>query len=194
MTPVTFPAARPWAEANFAAAELGDRRRTRRLVDTAERLAQQPQGSLPAHFSWNPLRRLSPLQPTRSHAPRGDGHPLPTNADRDGAGLWSGPRASRYDRVELHHPWRLDGDRPRGRWRRSGILAAQQLGDRGRHSATPGLGLPAGDHAHARPRGRDSHRAAAPRPRIATVGTRHPRRRTRTRGDLLGRCRRSRRR
>jgi Transposase DNA-binding/Transposase Tn5 dimerisation domain len=58
MTPDTFPAARPWAEANFAAAELGDRRRTRRLVDTAERLAQQPQGSLPAHFSWNPLRAV----------------------------------------------------------------------------------------------------------------------------------------
>jgi hypothetical protein len=58
MTPDPFPAARPWAEANFAAAELGDRRRTRRLVDTAERLAQQPQGSLPAHFSWNPLRAV----------------------------------------------------------------------------------------------------------------------------------------
>jgi hypothetical protein len=58
MTPDTFLAARPWAEANFAAAELGDRRRTRRLVDTAERLARQPQGSLPAHFSWNPLRAV----------------------------------------------------------------------------------------------------------------------------------------
>src|SRR3954454_13324765 len=58
MTPDVFPAARPWAEANFAAADLGDRRRTRRLVDTAERLAQQPQGSLPEHFSWNPLRAV----------------------------------------------------------------------------------------------------------------------------------------
>jgi hypothetical protein len=61
MTPDVFPAARPWAEANFAAAELGDRRRTRRLVSSAERLAQQPQGSLPAHFSWNPLRAVSRL-------------------------------------------------------------------------------------------------------------------------------------
>jgi hypothetical protein len=58
MTPDVFPAPRPWAEANFAAAELGDQRRTRRLVNTAERLAQQPQGSLPAHFSWNPLRAV----------------------------------------------------------------------------------------------------------------------------------------
>ena len=56
MTTLSFPDARTWAEANFAAAELGDRRRTRRLIDTAERLAQQPQGSLPAHFAWNPLR------------------------------------------------------------------------------------------------------------------------------------------
>src|SRR4051812_45212814 len=61
MTPDRFPAARLWAEANFAAAELGDRRRTRRLVDTAERLTHQPQGSLPAHFSWNPLRAVDRL-------------------------------------------------------------------------------------------------------------------------------------
>ena len=58
MTPDAFPAPRPWAEANFGAAELGDRRRTRRLVDTAECLAQRPQGSLPAHFAWNPLRAV----------------------------------------------------------------------------------------------------------------------------------------
>ncbi len=58
MTRDPFPAPRPWAEANFAAAGLGDRRRTRRLIDTAERLAQQPQGSLPAHFAWNPLRAV----------------------------------------------------------------------------------------------------------------------------------------
>ena len=58
MTPDVFPAPRPWAEANFAAAELGDKRRTRRLVSTAARLAQQPHGSLPAHFSWNPLRAV----------------------------------------------------------------------------------------------------------------------------------------
>src|SRR5438067_8867240 len=58
MTPDPFPAQRPWAEANFVTSQLGDPRRTRRLVDTAERLAQRPQGSLPAHFAWNPLRAV----------------------------------------------------------------------------------------------------------------------------------------
>ena len=58
MTPDPFPTPRPWAEANFAAADLRDRRRTRRLIATAERLAEQPEGSLPAHFSWNPLRAV----------------------------------------------------------------------------------------------------------------------------------------
>jgi hypothetical protein len=58
MAPDGFPATRLWAEANFGAAQLGDKRRTRRLVNTAERLAQQPRGSLPAHFSWNPLRAV----------------------------------------------------------------------------------------------------------------------------------------
>ena len=58
MTAPPFPEPRTWAEANFAAAQLGDKRRTRRLVDTAAQLAQQPEGSLPAHSSWNPLRAV----------------------------------------------------------------------------------------------------------------------------------------
>jgi hypothetical protein len=58
MTAPPFPEPRTWAEANLAAAQLGDKRRTRRLVDTAAQLAQQPEGSLPAHFSWNPLRAV----------------------------------------------------------------------------------------------------------------------------------------
>src|SRR3954452_5175466 len=58
MTALPFPEPRPWAEANFAAAELGDKRRFRRLVDTAAQLSQQPEGSLPEHFSWNPLRAV----------------------------------------------------------------------------------------------------------------------------------------
>jgi hypothetical protein len=58
MTAPPFPEPRTWAEANFATAELGDKRRTRRLVDTAAHLAHQPEGSLPAHFSWNPLRAV----------------------------------------------------------------------------------------------------------------------------------------
>ncbi len=53
-----FPEPRTWAEDNFAATELGDKRRTRRLVETAAQLAQQPEGSLPEHFSWNPLRAV----------------------------------------------------------------------------------------------------------------------------------------
>src|SRR3954471_22210031 len=69
MTSLPFPDARTWAEANFAAADLGDKRRTRRLVDTAARLAQQPEGSLPAHFSWNPLRAVYRLcnRPEATH-------------------------------------------------------------------------------------------------------------------------------
>ena len=85
MTTLPFPEPRTWAEANFSGAQLGDKRRTRRLIDSAERLAQQPQGSLPAHFSWNPLRRrLSPLQPARSHSPGGHGHAFRIDADRMG--------------------------------------------------------------------------------------------------------------
>jgi Transposase DNA-binding/Transposase Tn5 dimerisation domain len=70
MTLDPFPAPRLWAEANFAGAELGDRRRTRRLITSAERLAQRPQGSLPAHFSWNPLRAVYRLcnRPEVTHA------------------------------------------------------------------------------------------------------------------------------
>jgi Transposase DNA-binding/Transposase Tn5 dimerisation domain len=45
-----------WAEQTFGTAELGDRRRTRRLVRTAARIADHPQGSLPAKFDWNGLR------------------------------------------------------------------------------------------------------------------------------------------
>lgn len=70
MTAPPFPEPRTWAEANFAAAELGDKRRTRRLVDTAAHLAQQPEGSLPEHFSWNPLRAVYRLcnRPEVTHA------------------------------------------------------------------------------------------------------------------------------
>ena len=58
MTPDSFPAPRAWAEANFKDAPLGDKRRTRRLIASAERLAERPEGSLPQHFSWNPLRAV----------------------------------------------------------------------------------------------------------------------------------------
>ena len=69
MTSLPFSDASTWAGVNFAAAELGDKRRTNRLVDTAARLAQQPEGSLPAHFSWNPLRAVYRLcnRPETTH-------------------------------------------------------------------------------------------------------------------------------
>lgn len=45
-----------WAEAMFGNAALGDQRRTRRLVHTAVRIAEQPEGSLPSKLDWNELR------------------------------------------------------------------------------------------------------------------------------------------
>ncbi len=56
MIPLPFPDARTWAHENFATVDLKDRRRTQRLLDTAEKIAQEPEGSLPSKFSWNPLR------------------------------------------------------------------------------------------------------------------------------------------
>jgi hypothetical protein len=58
MTPDSFPTPRVWAAANFQNARLGDKRRTRRLIASAERLAERPEGSLPEHFAWNPLRAV----------------------------------------------------------------------------------------------------------------------------------------
>lgn len=51
-----IPDARTWAEHHFAAAELGDRRRTRRLVEAAARIAAHPEKSFPQVFNWNELR------------------------------------------------------------------------------------------------------------------------------------------
>jgi len=46
-----------WAESEFAPAELGDRRRTRRLVNIATHLVQKPGGTLPQAFpAWNELK------------------------------------------------------------------------------------------------------------------------------------------
>ena len=59
MTPDSFPTPRAWAEANFKDARLGDKRRTRRLIASAERLAARPEGSLPEHFACNPVRAVS---------------------------------------------------------------------------------------------------------------------------------------
>lgn len=48
---------REWAELNFATAQLGDRRRTRRLVEVAMALARHPEGSLPQQLiEWSDLK------------------------------------------------------------------------------------------------------------------------------------------
>lgn len=46
-----------WAQSQFASAELGDRRRTSRLVNIATRLAENPGGTLPQAFpNWAELK------------------------------------------------------------------------------------------------------------------------------------------
>jgi Transposase DNA-binding/Transposase Tn5 dimerisation domain len=51
-----IPDARDWAEHHFGAAELGDPRRARRLVDCAARIAGHPEKSFPQVFDWGQLR------------------------------------------------------------------------------------------------------------------------------------------
>jgi hypothetical protein len=47
----------PWAEEQFASAKLGDRRRTKRLVNIATNLAKNPGGTLPQAFpEWAELK------------------------------------------------------------------------------------------------------------------------------------------
>lgn len=48
--------AEAWAEQQFARAPLGDRRRTRRLVESAAKIALHPEKTLPQIFDWNGLR------------------------------------------------------------------------------------------------------------------------------------------
>jgi hypothetical protein len=47
---------RRWAERSFGSVELGDRRRTRRLVDSAARIAAHPERPFTQVFNWNQLR------------------------------------------------------------------------------------------------------------------------------------------
>lgn len=47
---------RLWAEWNFADAALGDRRRTRRLVEAAAKIAAHPEKPFTQVFDWNELR------------------------------------------------------------------------------------------------------------------------------------------
>lgn len=47
---------REWAKANFGGVELGDPRRTQRLVTSASLIAAHPEKSFPQIFDWNHLR------------------------------------------------------------------------------------------------------------------------------------------
>ena len=47
---------RTWAERNFADCKLGDRRRTRRLVDAAAKITAHPEKAFTQVFDWNDLR------------------------------------------------------------------------------------------------------------------------------------------
>ena len=58
MITAQFSDAQSWATANFGSAQLGHKRRTKRLVASAARIADQPHGSLPSKFPWNPLRAV----------------------------------------------------------------------------------------------------------------------------------------
>jgi Transposase DNA-binding len=45
-----------WAEQTFGRAQLGDRKRTRRLVHSAAAIAAHPEKSFTQVFDWNELR------------------------------------------------------------------------------------------------------------------------------------------
>lgn len=51
-----LPEPRMWAEQNFGSAELGDRRRTERLVESAAKIAAHPEKPFTQVFDWNDLR------------------------------------------------------------------------------------------------------------------------------------------
>lgn len=48
--------ARKWAEVNFGPAQLGDRRRTRRLVHSTAKIAEHPEKAFTQMLNWNELR------------------------------------------------------------------------------------------------------------------------------------------
>jgi hypothetical protein len=66
---VLYESAVPWAQRTFGPVDLGDPRRTRRLVQSAARIAQRPHGSLPSKFDWNGLRAVYRLmnRPEATH-------------------------------------------------------------------------------------------------------------------------------
>src|SRR5436190_17850547 len=53
---VRVPDTQAWAEQTFGGADLGDGRRTRRLVQSAAKIAAQPEKAFTQVFDWNELR------------------------------------------------------------------------------------------------------------------------------------------
>jgi hypothetical protein len=51
-----IPEPRAWAEQHFGAVDLGDRRRSRRLIAAAAAIAARPEKPFPQVFDWNALR------------------------------------------------------------------------------------------------------------------------------------------
>ncbi len=48
-----------WAEAQFSDCKLGDQRRTKRLIQVAESVANHPAGNFPAQFeAWGDLKAV----------------------------------------------------------------------------------------------------------------------------------------
>src|SRR5262245_25261409 len=128
MTSPPFPDSTTWAAANFAAADLGDRRRTRRLVVTAERLAQQPEGSLPAHFARDALRAVYRLcnRPEVTHHGVTATHFALTHAQMEDV---DGPVLIIHDLTELNFTshYALEGTGPLGNGQGRGFLQHNSL-------------------------------------------------------------------
>ena len=71
---VHIPDCVSWAEGTFGAVDLKDRRRTRRLVYSAAKIAAHPEKSFPSIFNWNELRGFYGVcgqKPTRLAAVQG---------------------------------------------------------------------------------------------------------------------------
>ena len=87
------PSPPTFGQENFGTARLGDRRRTRRLVDLADRLLRHPGGSLPDKFADpNALNRCYEAMGFKTALAQA----LETDIFIEGAG---GPRRAEFDRI-----------------------------------------------------------------------------------------------
>ena len=161
----------------FGAAELGDRRRTARLVKTFDRMCAHPGGTLPDKLASPPdlrgLYRLCDCEGVTHEAVLEPARAYTRGADRGLSPGRAGP--ARRHRVGLHHA-ELAGRRPGAD--RQGGPARLPLPQRPGRGGRLGGGAGADGSAPAPPRRgarrRDAHRA--PRPpdaREPAVGPRH---------------------